>query len=117
MNENTDYQKLITDMQNSLRIKLKAKDVNYIDEETLREEIFDAIDAVNGRRRFKPTSLIPFETQYSRLIVNLAVASITKYGAEGETAHSENGINRSYDNASQYPESLLSTVIPLGRAW
>ena len=36
---------------------------------------------------------------------------INKRGAEGETTHNENGINRAYESAS-VPESLLGRVTP-----
>ena len=111
-----EYDRVIASMVGSLERKLKARDIDYLGKADLKDEIFDAIEAVNDRRRFEATSAIPFETKYKSLIVNLALASITKMGAEGETAHSENGINRSYDSASQYPESLLGTVVPLAKA-
>lgn len=116
MNEEVNYQKLMTDMQDALRRKVKSRNIRYASEDDLKDEIFDAIVAVNERRRFEPTSLIPFEAKYSSLIVKLALSSITKYGAEGEKAHSENGISRTYDNASEYPESLLSRIVPLAKA-
>ena len=40
-----------------------------------------------------------------------AVYLLNKRGAEGETAHSENGISRSYESAD-IPESMLSGIIP-----
>lgn len=116
MNEEIDYQKLMTDMQEALRRKLDSRNIKYVSEDDIKDEIVDAIAAVNERRRFEPTSLIPFEAKYSSLIVKLALSSITKYGAEGEKAHSENGISRTYDNASEYPESLLSRIVPLAKA-
>lgn len=116
MNEEIDYQRLIAKMQDTLRRKVQARNISYATEDDLRDEIFEAIQAVNERRRFEPTSLIPFEEKYSSLIVKLALSSIAKYGAEGEKAHSENGINRTYDNASEYPESLLGRIVPLAKA-
>lgn len=115
--EEADYKRIVSNMEDTLRRKLKQRGIDYIEEDDIREEIYEAIDAVNQRRRFEATELIPFETKYSSLIVKLALSSITKYGAEGETSHSENGISRSYDNASEYPESLLSRVIPLAKGW
>ena len=117
MEEEVDYKRIIANMQDSLRRKLKIRQIEYVTEDDIRDEIFEAMQAVNERRRFEATNLIPFEKKYSSLIVKLALASITKYGAEGETAHSENGITRSYDNCSEYPESLLSRVVPLARGW
>jgi len=115
MNEE-NYQKLLAKMQDSLRRKVEARNIKYASEEDLKDEIYEAIEAVNERRRFEATPSIPFETQYSSLIVKLALSSITKYGAEGEKAHSENGISRTYDNASEYPESLLGRIVPLAKA-
>ena len=113
---NTDYNQLIPAMQDKLRRKCRERSIQYVSEDSIRDEIQEAIDAVNERRRFEPTPDIPFEPQYASLIVKLALSSVSKYGAEGEKAHSENGISRTYDSASEYPESLLSRVIPLAKA-
>ena len=94
-------------MQSSLRIKCENRGLTYVTEDDIEEEIRDAIFAVNERRRFEATPSTPFETKYETLIVKLALASITKFGAEGQTSHSENGISRNYDNAGEYPEALL----------
>lgn len=110
-----DYKKLISQMQQKLKRRLDSRAISYNNSD-IEDEIEDAIDAVNLRRGFVPTSLIPFETKYSQLIVKLALYSISKYGAEGETSHSENGISRSYDSASNYPEALMSTIIPLAKS-
>lgn len=111
-----EYKEIIENMIEKLSRKLKSRNINYTNREDLEDEIYDAIDAVNERRRFDATPQTPFEIKYCSLIVKLALASITKYGAEGETAHSENGISRTYDNSSNYPESLMSTIVPLAKA-
>lgn len=49
--------------------------------------------------------------RYSTVQVEIAHYLLNKRGAEGETYHSENGINRSYENAD-VPESMLARVIP-----
>lgn len=104
-------------MVRSLRRKLKSRGLDLmVSEEDLIDEIDDAIFAVNERRRFEATPENPFEAKYESLIVKLALASITKYGAEGESSHSENGISRKYDNAGEYPEALLSRIVPLAKA-
>lgn len=113
---NKEFEELLTDMKNKLRSKLKSRNINYAEENDIEEEISDAIDAVNERRRFEPTPSTPFEKKYASLIVKLALASITKYGAEGEKSHSENGIGRTYDTAGEYPEALLSRIVPLAKA-
>lgn len=113
---NAEYQEIIKSMETSLLRKIKARGITYITDEDVSDEISDAIDAVNERRRFDPTPSTPFEKKYISLIVKLALASITKYGAEGEESHSENGIRRSYDTAGEYPEALLSRIVPLAKA-
>ena len=62
-----------------------------------------------------PTDDKPFEEIYAGIIIQLAISSISKYGAEGETSHSEGGVSRSYDNASNYPLSLTRKIIPLAK--
>lgn len=112
----SEYKERIAKMQEKLERKLKSRGIIYVDTMDIQDEIMDAIDAVNERRRFDATPSKLYETKYESLIVSLALASITKYGAEGETAHSENGINRNYDSSSNYPESLMSRIVPLAKA-
>lgn len=50
-------------------------------------------------------------TRYQNLQVKIAVMLLNKRGAEGETAHNENGINRSYENGD-IPDSMLKEVVP-----
>lgn len=49
--------------------------------------------------------------RYSYLQCDIANYLLNKRGAEGETAHSENGISRSYESAD-IPESMLGEVTP-----
>ena len=49
--------------------------------------------------------------RYGVLQCDIAKYLLNKRGADGETAHSENGISRTYASAD-IPESLLSEVIP-----
>lgn len=49
--------------------------------------------------------------RYDHLQIEIAMYLYNKQGAEGETAHNENGINRSYESAS-VPESMLAEVTP-----
>lgn len=49
--------------------------------------------------------------RYHALQVEIACYLLNKRGAEGETAHSENGISRSYESAS-VPDSMLKNIIP-----
>ena len=51
---------------------------------------------------------VPEKYQYVQL--EIAQYLYNKRGAEGETAHNENGINRTYESAS-VPDSMLKEVI------
>lgn len=53
---------------------------------------------------------IPPKYDYTQ--VEIAVYLLNKRGAEGQTAHSENGISRTYENAD-IPASLLREVVPM----
>ena len=46
--------------------------------------------------------------------LEIAVFLYNKQGAEGETAHSENGISRSYETAS-IPPSMTKDIIPFAK--
>ena len=49
--------------------------------------------------------------QYEIIQIEVAAYLLNKRGAEGETAHSENGISRSYENGD-VPASLLRDITP-----
>lgn len=85
------------------------------DDEIYHDEIENAIEAVNERRGYIAKEGRPFEEKYKNLIYKMALYAITKIGAEGETRHSENGIDRTYQSASDYPRDLLNQIIPLAR--
>lgn len=100
----------------SITLKRKATSRGFdISNDDAVDEIIDAIAAVNERRRFEPTETELYETKYNGLIVRMALCAISKYGAEGQTSHSENGVSRSYDGGSTYPKSMLQEIVPLAR--
>jgi hypothetical protein len=49
--------------------------------------------------------------RYGYLQCEIANYLLNKRGAEGQIAHSENGVSRSYESAD-VPEAMLSEVIP-----
>lgn len=51
-------------------------------------------------------------TAYEHIQLQIAVELFSKMGAEGQTAHGENGITRSYESADVSP-SLLRRIIPI----
>lgn len=76
------------------------------------EDILESAKAVILSRRF-PFGEVPteLEERYKDLQIRIAVEMFNKRGAEGETAHSENGISRSYSSAG-VSEELLREITP-----
>jgi hypothetical protein len=76
------------------------------------EDILESAKAVILSRRF-PFGEQPLEIEerYKDLQIRIAVEMFNKRGAEGETAHSENGVSRSYSSAS-VSEELLREITP-----
>ena len=56
-------------------------------------------------------AVVVVPVQYDTLQCEIAAYLWNKRGAEGQTAHSENGISRSYENGD-VPESMLKEVVP-----
>lgn len=51
--------------------------------------------------------------KYDRTQVEIAAYMLNKRGAEGESAHSENGVTRYYENGD-IPPTLLRRILPVG---
>ena len=93
--------------------RLKIRIPEEENENVLKEVLETAEDIILTR-------LYPFEDdlsektvpyKYKTLLCDIATELYNKQGAEGETAHTENGITRTY--ASAYvSEALLSQIIP-----
>lgn len=86
-----------------------------ITQDEAEDEIEMALLEYYNDRHFSPTDEELYEEKYSGIIIQLALSSIAKYGAEGEKAHKEGGITRTYDNASNYPLRLTQKIIPLAK--
>lgn len=91
-----------------LRIRITENNISDIE----LEDILESAKAVILSRRF-PFGDYPLEIEdrYKDLQIRIAVEMINKMGAEGEIAHSENGISRSYSSAS-VSEELLREITP-----
>ena len=76
------------------------------------EDLLESAKAVILSRRF-PFGEVPaeIEERYKDLQIRIAVEMYNKLGAEGEIAHSENGISRTYSSAS-VSEELLREITP-----
>lgn len=105
------------ELVNKYKRKLKKAgfDIEGISLNDFFDDIEDAIEAVNSRRHFIPTSDKLFEDKYKGIVIRLAICSFAKMGAEGQLAHSENGISRTYAGASEYPNDILKEIVPIGR--
>lgn len=49
---------------------------------------------------------------YEHIQLQIAVELYSKMGAEGQTAHNENGVNRTYESSDVSP-SLLRRIVPV----
>lgn len=88
-----------------IRITEKVNDVEL-------EDILESAKAVILSRRFPfGNPPVEIEDRYKDLQIRIAVEMFNKRGAEGETAHSENGISRSYASAN-VSEDLLKEITP-----
>lgn len=57
------------------------------------------------------SDIIDVPIEYHLTQIDIALYLLNKRGAEGETAHSENGISRSYESAT-VPDSMLKHITP-----
>lgn len=107
---NSNVLRLVTKLIESA----ERREISISEEEAL-DEIRDALLEYYNDRHYTPTEAEPFEEIYAGIIVRLALSSIVKKGAEGEKSHTEGGVIRSYDTASDYPLSLTQKIIPLAK--
>ena len=96
-------------------LKLKLGICHHKQDRLLAYELDSAMRAINNRRRYTPTEAMPLEPQFYDLQIRMAIVSFNKSGAEGQTVHNENGINRSYESGDVYPKSMLREIVPLVR--
>ena len=96
------------------RLKFELGDECGVDQKLLTNCLDGAIEAINRRRGYRPTGTLPvIEEKYEWLAVQMATAAYNKKGAEGQTAHSEGDVSRTYGNDGLYPTELLQSIVPL----
>ena len=61
-----------------------------------------------------PDTVTESPAKYDVKQCKIAVYLYNRQGSEGETYHSENGINRSYSSAD-VPADMLKGIVPLGK--
>lgn len=67
---------------------------------------------LNRRYPFGAPDYAVVPAAYEHIQLQIAVELYSKRGAEGQTGHSENGVNRSYEAADVSP-SLLRKIVPV----
>ena len=83
-------------------------------DEFLLRSLLDQAEGIvlNRRYPFGAPEGATVPAVYEHIQLQIAVELFSKMGAEGQTAHSENGVNRSYESADVSP-SLLRRIVPL----
>jgi hypothetical protein len=94
----------------------KLKNLGFADEpDDVLTAYLDAAKSVILNRRYPfggiPDDVTDVPAQYKSLQCDIAAFLLNKRGAEGQTAHGENGIERAYENG-YVPESYLTQIIP-----
>lgn len=67
---------------------------------------------LNRRYPFGSPEGATVPARYEHIQIKIALELFSKMGAEGQTAHNENGINRTYEAADVSP-SLLRRITPI----
>jgi hypothetical protein len=67
---------------------------------------------LNRRYPFGAPEGATVDIKYEYVQLKIAIELYSKMGAEGQTAHNENGINRTFENAD-VSKSLLRQIIPI----
>ena len=80
----------------------------------LLSELLEQAGAVvlNRRYPFGYPEGAQVPSQYARVQIAIALELYAKRGAEAQTSHSENGINRTYEAGDVSP-SLIKQIIPM----
>jgi hypothetical protein len=91
------------------RIKTRMRISNNKDDELLFDFLRTAKSEIMARRFPYGNGTEEFPSRYNELAIQLTIIQYNKMGAEGENAHSENGVSRSYDDYNK----LLYTVVPM----
>ena len=67
---------------------------------------------LNRRYPFGPPEGSTVPAEYEHIQLQIALELFSKMGAEGQTAHKENGVDRTYEAADVSP-SLLRRIVPV----
>jgi hypothetical protein len=90
-------------------LRAKIPEITDTSKDALLYALLDDAQTAILSKRY-PFSEFPdeFPEKYNNLQVRLALVYYNKIGVEGQSGHSENGINRSYES----DDTLLKDVVP-----
>lgn len=94
-----------------IELVLKMISDNSITSETVEAYLSLASQRILDKLYPFGTKIKVFPSRYDHLQCELAVRMIARQGGEGEIAHSENGISRTWANTDD--EDLLTRVTPV----
>lgn len=104
-----------TTMIEELKEELVFRGIEAPSDIVLKSQIKRAIGEINRCRNFKPTPEKPYDKRYEDMIIPMCIFALSKVGIEGENSHSENGVQRIYKGDGDYPEDLMSKIVPLAK--
>ncbi len=94
----------------ALKAMVEDEQVSYSDD-VLSTYLYLAGSKIINRAYPYRDDVTEVPVKYEHIQLEVAAYLINKRGAEGQTAHSENGISRSYENAD-VPPSMLREITP-----
>lgn len=101
-------------MTNADKIAILKKMYSGTQTDDVLQVYLDLAGSVIINRAFPfKTDVTEVPAKYEMTQIEVACYLLDKIGAEGETVHKENGINRTYESAS-VPESMLKNIVPAG---
>ena len=98
-------------MTNADKLKMLKAMTGEADEEVLSTYLSIAGSKVLRRAYPYDDTVTEVPDRYAYTQLEIAVYLMNKRGAEGQTAHSENGISRSYEDGD-IPSTLLREIVP-----
>lgn len=103
----------MTDQEKLTMLRALAGASADVTDETLQVYLTLAADIVLQRAypSVHDTSTLDVPARYEALQVQIANEMFQKRGAEGETSHNEDGVNRTYESAG-VSEALLKRIVP-----
>lgn len=99
----------MADLSQLEKLKLWLDIPNSAQDAKLQMLLDTAESAIKERRGLLDE---PMEQRWNMKQIEIAVYLYNKQGAEGETEHNENGVDRKYESAS-IPESMLADISPV----